>query len=112
MCACDGWQRVALARAVYADADVYVLDDCMSAVDTTVAQCIFEEAIVKRLKGNNKTVIMSTHNLHIVPFADQILYLEVSLAEVKTAQLQMTCRLCSSSLLEKGNLVFVSLERR
>ena len=29
-------QRVAIARAVYADADVYLLDDCLSAVDSEV----------------------------------------------------------------------------
>lgn len=29
-------QRVAVARAVYADADLYLLDDCLSAVDSQV----------------------------------------------------------------------------
>ena len=34
--------RVSLARAVYADRDVYLLDDPLSAVDSAVAKHIFE----------------------------------------------------------------------
>ena len=32
-------QRVSIARAAYADADVYILDDPLSAVDAHVARC-------------------------------------------------------------------------
>ena len=35
--------RVGLARAVYADADVYLLDDPLSAVDTHVGKDIFDK---------------------------------------------------------------------
>ena len=35
--------RVCLARAVYHKADVYILDDPLSAVDTAVARHIFEK---------------------------------------------------------------------
>ena len=35
--------RVNLARAVYHRADVYILDDPLSAVDTGVAKHIFEQ---------------------------------------------------------------------
>ena len=38
-------QRVSLARAVYQDADVYLLDDPLSAVDSHVGKHIFEEVI-------------------------------------------------------------------
>ena len=41
-------QRVSLARAVYNNADVYLLDDPLSAVDAHVGKHIFDHVI-----GNN-----------------------------------------------------------
>lgn len=35
--------RVALARAVYADADLYLLDDVLSAVDAEVSKHLFHQ---------------------------------------------------------------------
>ncbi|CAF3692669.1 unnamed protein product [Rotaria sp. Silwood1] len=37
--------RVGLARALYADADIYLLDDPLSAVDRTVVKYIYERCI-------------------------------------------------------------------
>ena len=48
-------QRISLARALYADKDVYLLDDPLSAVDIHVGRHIFTEYLTKALKG--KTVI-------------------------------------------------------
>lgn len=38
-------QRVSLARAAYCDADIYLLDDPLSAVDTHVGKHIFQHII-------------------------------------------------------------------
>ena len=38
--------RVNLARAVYHDADIFLLDDPLSAVDTTVARHIFDKYLI------------------------------------------------------------------
>ena len=38
-------QRVSLARAVYQEADIYLLDDPLSAVDSHVGKHIFEKVI-------------------------------------------------------------------
>lgn len=51
--------RISLARAIYQDADIYLLDDPLSAVDPEVANKIFEDAIQGALK--NKCVILVTH---------------------------------------------------
>ncbi|CAG0891058.1 unnamed protein product [Cyprideis torosa] len=44
--------RVSLARAIYQDADLYLLDDPLSSVDTRVGKHIFEECILRQLKEN------------------------------------------------------------
>lgn len=48
--------RVSIARSVYADADVYLLDDPLAAVDTHVGRALFERCIRGVLRG--KTVIL------------------------------------------------------
>ncbi|KAI2473984.1 ATP binding cassette (ABC) transporter subfamily C member [Diabrotica virgifera virgifera] len=66
--------RINLARAVYKQADVYLLDDPLSAVDTHVGKEIFEQCITGYLK--NKTVILVTHQIQYLQELDNILYLE------------------------------------
>lgn len=61
-------------RAIYKDADVYLLDDPLSAVDPHVGRHLFEDCIAGFLKG--KTVILATHQLHHLKQADLILVLD------------------------------------
>ncbi|KAK9392721.1 multidrug resistance-associated protein 9-like [Crotalus adamanteus] len=67
-------QRITLARAVYANRDIYLLDDPLSAVDAQVGSYIFEECIKKALKG--KTLLLVSHQLQYLQFCDQIILLE------------------------------------
>ena len=53
--------RISLARAIYADADIVLLDDPLSAVDPEVANKIFTECIQEALK--DKLVVLVTHQL-------------------------------------------------
>ncbi|MEW5303174.1 MAG: hypothetical protein WDW36_005892 [Sanguina aurantia] len=62
--------RVALARAVYANADVYLLDDPLSAVDAHVGRVLFDECICGLLA--DKTRLLVTHQLQYLPAADLI----------------------------------------
>ncbi|KAG7334686.1 hypothetical protein KOW79_001282 [Hemibagrus wyckioides] len=66
-------QRVSLARAVYRNADVYLLDDPLSAVDTHVGQHIFDQVIGPEGILKNKTRVLVTHGLSFLPQADLIL---------------------------------------
>lgn len=68
--------RVALARALYQDADIYLLDDPLSALDAQVGQDVFQNAIKTYLKS--KSVILVTHQLHILPEVDYILVMDSS----------------------------------
>ncbi len=74
-------QRVALARAVYADKDVYLLDDILSAVDVHVGRAIFDRVLRGVLRG--KTIIVVTHQLQYLPDVDLIaLIADCRLAEM------------------------------
>lgn len=66
--------RINLARALYADADIYLLDDPLSAVDASVAKHIFEQCIKGYLKS--KTVILVTHQLQFAKGANRILVVD------------------------------------
>ena len=66
--------RVNLARAVYADADVYLLDDPLSAVDAKVGEHIFETCICKLLR--EKITILATYAENNMKAADQVVVLQ------------------------------------
>ncbi|CAK4294535.1 unnamed protein product, partial [Aphanomyces euteiches] len=56
--------RVSLARACYSDADIFVLDAPLAAVDAIVSSEIFTNCILGLLR--HKTVILVTHNPDII----------------------------------------------
>ncbi|KAL3867289.1 hypothetical protein ACJMK2_044503, partial [Sinanodonta woodiana] len=66
--------RVTLARCLYQDADIVLLDDPLSAVDTEVGRHLFNRCICDYLKG--KTRILVTHQLQYLKKADRILILK------------------------------------
>uniref|UniRef100_A0A0F7ZCE2 ATP-binding cassette, sub-family C (CFTR/MRP), member 3 n=1 Tax=Crotalus adamanteus TaxID=8729 RepID=A0A0F7ZCE2_CROAD len=65
-------QRVSLARAVISNADVYLLDDPLSAVDSHVAKHIFDNVIGPEGALKGKTRILVTHGIHFLPHVDYI----------------------------------------
>lgn len=66
-------QRVAIARALYAESDIYIFDDPLSAVDNHVGSALFKEVMVGELK--NKTIVLVTNALQYLPKADQVIVL-------------------------------------
>ncbi|XP_068628290.1 probable multidrug resistance-associated protein lethal(2)03659 [Battus philenor] len=66
--------RISLARAVYKRADIYLLDDPLSAVDAHVGRHLFESCVVGYLR--NTTRILVTHQLQFLRDVDQIIILK------------------------------------
>ena len=65
--------RVSLARAIYSDADIYLLDDPLSAVDAKVGKRLFYKCIKEFLDGRMR--ILVTHQLQFLKEADSIVVL-------------------------------------
>lgn len=66
--------RVNIARAAYSDADIFLLDDPLSAVDAHVGLHLLERCIRGSMAG--KTRILVTHQLPVLPYADRIFCME------------------------------------
>lgn len=85
--------RVAMARTVYHDAEIYLLDDPLAAVDAHVGKHMFQKCILEELllKGNangsnekdKNTVILVTNALQYLnhPLVDKILVLKDGLIQ-------------------------------
>ncbi|CAM1314160.1 ABCC2 (predicted) [Pycnogonum litorale] len=69
-------QRISLARAVYHDADIYLLDDPLSAVDSYVGKHIFDQVIGPNGILNTKTRVFATHGLSYLPYCDVIVFMK------------------------------------
>jgi len=64
--------RVALARAVYARADVYVLDDVLSAVDSHVGRHLIDNVLGPKGLLASKTRILATNSIPVLLESDYI----------------------------------------
>jgi ATP-binding cassette subfamily C (CFTR/MRP) protein 1 len=65
-------QRVSLARAAYSNADIYLLDDPLSAVDSHVGKHIFDKVIGPKGLLKRKTRVLVTHGVAYLPQVDNI----------------------------------------
>lgn len=63
-------QRVAIARAYYRDADVLILDDALSAVDTDT-----EHRILQALRAHEKGMLIISQRISTIQDADEIIVL-------------------------------------
>ena len=64
-------QRVSIARAILKDAEILILDDCTSALDS-----VTEAKVRENLRKINKTIILITQRISTAMFADSILVLD------------------------------------
>ncbi|CAL6093018.1 Xenobiotic-transporting_ATPase / Multidrug resistance-associated protein [Hexamita inflata] len=68
--------RISLARAVYNNADIYLLDDPLSAVDAHVGKRIWNEVILGYLIAQGKTVLIASHQTHYFSDCNRVLTIE------------------------------------
>lgn len=87
--------RINLARAVYKDADIYLLDDPLSAVDTHVGKHLFDQCIGGYLK--NKCVVLVTHQLQYLSNVHCIYLLEEGEVSSSLLKFMKCCKVLSSS---------------
>lgn len=64
--------RLTLARAVYARADVYLLDDCLSAVDQHVGRHLIDNVFGPKGLLSGKTRVLATNSIPVLMEADYI----------------------------------------
>ncbi|CAF4504957.1 unnamed protein product, partial [Rotaria sp. Silwood2] len=67
--------RVSLARALYADADIYLLDDPLAALDRIVAKRVYDQCIGPHSLLKNKTRLLITHQTHFLTDTHQTIIL-------------------------------------
>lgn len=65
--------RINLARAVYANRDIILMDDVLSAVDARVGKHIMNECFMGLLKDNTR--VLATHQLLLIGTADRVIFL-------------------------------------
>ncbi|CBY39902.1 unnamed protein product, partial [Oikopleura dioica] len=68
-------QRVSLARAAYADPDIVLFDDPLSAVDPHVGKEIFTNLIGRESMLKGKTRVLATHATQFLPMCDRVVLL-------------------------------------
>lgn len=69
-------QRISIARAIYAEADIYLIDDCLSALDPYVAKNVFQNVIKNYLHKNGKTILFVTNAIDYTEEAERVVVIE------------------------------------
>ena len=69
-------QRISIARALYSDADIFLIDDCLSALDAYVGKSIFFNVLKDYLHSKGKTIIFVTNAIDYTEYSDRILVLD------------------------------------
>ena len=69
-------QRVSLARSIYSKADIFLLDDPLSAVDSHVGKHIFHHVIGPNGILTGTTRVLVTHGITYLPYVDNIIVMK------------------------------------
>ncbi len=66
-------QRLSIARALYKGADIYLLDDPLSALDPQVGQEVFDRCICGTMARDGATRVLVTNQLQYLPLVDRVI---------------------------------------
>ena len=80
--------RVGLARAIYSEADIYLLDDPLSAVDAKVGSHIVKYCLQRLL--SEKLVVLVTHRLQYLQSTDRVVVMNDGCIEKETCYSELT----------------------
>ncbi|XP_006820965.2 ATP-binding cassette sub-family C member 9-like [Saccoglossus kowalevskii] len=69
-------QRVSLARCMYGQTDIVILDDPLAALDVHVGRHVIHEGILGFVMKENRTVILVSHQLQYLQYANQIIVMD------------------------------------
>ncbi|XP_063924523.1 probable multidrug resistance-associated protein lethal(2)03659 [Zophobas morio] len=100
--------RINLARAIYKDADIYLLDNPLAAMDVSVSQHIFTQCILKHLK--TKSVVLITHNCKFLNYSDRVYVLE--LGTVKFSGKYETSEEAANNIQENNDKTVTTLSEK
>ena len=96
--------RLTLARAVYARADVYLLDDCLSAVDQHVGRHLINNVLGPKGLLASKTRILATNSIPVLMESDFVALLrDGKILEQGTYEQLMAMRGEVASLIRTAN---------
>ncbi|KAF9977214.1 hypothetical protein BGZ73_006687 [Actinomortierella ambigua] len=106
-------QRVALARAAYANADLYLLDDPLSAVDAHVDRHLWTHLLGPEGLLKDKTRLLVTHGIHHLKSMDRIVVMhDGRLVENGTYQELMAARQSFYSLIKEYSIEYRRRQHR
>lgn len=67
-------QRINIARADFFNSEILLLDDAFSAIDVETENILIKQLLLNQWK--NKTIVMTSHRLSLLPLADKIIFLK------------------------------------
>lgn len=78
-------QRICVARAAYAESEIVLLDDPLSALDANVGHHLLQNCILRGPLAS-RTRLLVTHHLDVLPHADWIVVMDSERNEGRIVQ--------------------------